>query len=108
MSEVVLERVIKRKITTWIKKVVENNKQATYWMPAGNLFSSSLPDYMLLYRGLLICIEAKSSIGKPTILQSKMAEKLRAAGAIYFVVSNDEELENVKQYVSRAGSSESN
>jgi hypothetical protein len=107
-SDVVLERVIKRQISSWLKKFVAEHDDAHYWMPAGNLFSSSLPDYMLLYKGSLICIEAKSSVGKQTELQKVVAAKIVAAGGKYIIIRDKAGIDGLSEQVSWQGSTQFN
>ena len=58
---------------------------ATYGMGRGGV-----PDIICCYRGRFIAIECKAGAGKTTALQERELERIRYAGGVAIVVSDDE------------------
>jgi len=72
------------------KKVVDILKKhgAYYFFPAtGGFGRSGVPDIVCCYNGLFLAIECKAGNNKPTALQEKELEKIRAAYGVAMVVS---------------------
>ncbi len=86
------EGKVKKKIDTILK-----NYGIWFFKPRGTILGrSGIPDYICLYNGIMIAIEAKAGKNKPTALQVKELNDLKRNGAITLVIneSNLEELED--------------
>jgi len=74
------------------KKVVELLKSfnAYYFYPVtGGFGRSGVPDIVCCINGNFIGIECKAGSNKPTPLQSKNLEDIRAAGGFAFIANED-------------------
>ena len=70
-----------------------------HWMycpPGGAFGKAGAPDFLFLYKGILIAIEAKAGDNTPTKLQLKRLNELKQQGAIAAVVRG-ENLERMDQ-----------
>lgn len=67
-----------------------------YCPPGGAFGRAGIPDFLILYKGVLIAIEAKAEDGKPTKLQMKRLNELKEMGAIAAIVKG-ENLERMDQ-----------
>jgi len=77
------------KVKTKIKAVLKKHG-VYYTMPIGGAFSNiGTPDFLVCHKGYFIGIEAKAGKNKPTALQEKHMEDIRAAGGIAFVINED-------------------
>lgn len=68
-------------------------KRAGVWSctPVGSMYGSNgIPDYLACVNGRMLGIEVKAAGGKPTPLQLKVHEDMRAAGAVVLVVGPDD------------------
>jgi len=72
------------------KKVVDILKQygVYYFFPAtGGFGRSGVPDIICCCRGEFIAIECKAGDNKPTVLQEREIEKIKASGGVAVVVN---------------------
>jgi Holliday junction resolvase len=72
------------------KKVVDILKQygVYYFFPAtGGFGRSGVPDIICCCRGEFIAIECKAGDNKPTALQEREIEKIKASGGVAVVVN---------------------
>lgn len=76
------------KVKRFIKKFMKiHAPDAWQYCPMGGPFGKAgAPDFLFLWRGVLIAIEAKAQNGVVTPLQRTTLEKLRAQGAVCAVV----------------------
>ena len=81
-----------------VKKVVVAQRKklcAYYFYPVtGGYGQSGVPDIVGCYEGLFFGIECKAGKNKPTPLQEKNLEQIRAAGGLNMVV-NETNMNNV-------------
>ena len=74
------------------KKAVQVRKElsAYYFYPVtGGYGRSGVPDIVVCYKGLFIGIECKAGKNKPTPLQEKNLDEIRAAGGTALVINED-------------------
>ena len=74
------------------KKATQHLKQlgAYYFYPVtGGFGRSGVPDIVACYQGLFFGIECKAGKGKPTALQQKNLDDIKAAGGFDMVVNED-------------------
>lgn len=57
--------------------------------------SSGMPDRIFLYKGILVGIEIKNSIGKPSKLQLKKLEQINKSGGLGLIVRDLEEVKTI-------------
>lgn len=83
------------KVKAAVKKLLDSYG-AYYFMPAtGGFGKSGVPDIVGCYKGEFFAVECKAGNNKPTALQEKQMEKIRAADGTALVINEDnlEELE---------------
>ena len=79
------EAKVKRTATRHLKQL-----GAYYFYPVtGGFGRSGVPDIIACYQGLFFGIECKAGNNKPTALQKKNLEDIRAAGGFDLVVNED-------------------
>lgn len=79
------ETKVKAKISKILKEF-----GVLYFMPRGTTFGKSgVSDYICLYEGYFISIEAKSGKNKPTSLQEIWLAQVKEHGGISLVVNED-------------------
>jgi len=88
------EGEVKKKITALLKQ-----RNVYYFMPVQTGYGSTGLDYHCCYRGRAFFIEAKAPGKKPTDRQWDTIVKVRAAGAMAFVVYDAETLAPVEQWL---------
>ena len=85
-----LERSIKKRIRIILNKYRSHNLYV--YMPVPGGYGESTLDYLGFLYGHGFAIEAKKPGGKPTPRQKGIIERIEASGAVVFVVSDDEGL----------------
>jgi Holliday junction resolvase len=89
-----LEKSVKEKI----KKILKQYG-AWYCMPIGTRFGKSgVPDFICCYKGHFLAVEAKSSAGKPTALQSYEMAKIDQNDGTTMVI-NDKNIEGLEEWL---------
>lgn len=79
------EAKVKKKATQHLKAL-----GAYYFYPVtGGFGRSGVPDIVACYKGLFFGIECKAGKGKPTALQQKNLDDIKAAGGFDMVVNED-------------------
>lgn len=79
------EGKVKQKITALLKRF-----GAWYFMPRGTaLGRSGIPDYICLFHGVFIAIEAKAGKNTPTALQKRELTAIREAGGMALVINEN-------------------
>jgi Holliday junction resolvase len=79
------EAKVKRKVVAQLKEL-----GAYYFYPVtGGYGRSGVPDVIGCYKGLFFGIECKAGKNKPTPLQQKNLEEIRAAGGLDMIVNED-------------------
>ena len=79
------EAKVKRTVTSYLK-----NMGAYYFYPVtGGYGRSGVPDIVVCYKGLFVGIECKAGNNKPTPLQEKNLDEIRAAGGTALVINED-------------------
>lgn len=82
------EGKVKKFIDKYMK---EHFPEAWKYNPPGGAFGKAgVPDKLFLYKGVFIAIEAKAEGGKPTALQMKNLNELKAQGAIAAIVKGED------------------
>lgn len=77
------------KVKAAIKKLLDENN-IYYFMPAtGGYGRSGVPDFIGCARGRFFSIEAKAGKAKPTALQLREMERIKAAGGLAFVINEE-------------------
>lgn len=77
------------KVKAAIKKLLDENN-IYYFMPAtGGYGRSGVPDFIGCARGKFFSIEAKAGKAKPTALQLREMERIKAAGGLAFVINEE-------------------
>jgi len=77
------------KVKAAIKKLLDENN-IYYFMPAtGGYGRSGVPDFVGCARGRFFSIEAKTGKAKPTALQLREMERIKAAGGLAFVINEE-------------------
>ena len=85
------EALVKAKISKTLQEL-----GAWYFMPPANGYGrAGIPDFIGCLRGRLIAIEAKAKKNKPTALQLRELDRIRAAGG-YAIVVNEENVDELK------------
>ena len=75
------------KVKAKVKKVLDEYG-AYYFMPAtGGFGKSGVPDIVGCYKGHFFAVECKAGDNRPTALQEKQMEKIRAANGATFVIN---------------------
>ena len=90
-----------------VKKFIRQNMIAMFpgiWMycpPGGAFGKAGVPDFLFLYKGVMIAIEAKAEDGKPTKLQMKRLNELKEMGCIAAIVKgeNQNRLDQIRKAV---------
>ena len=79
------EKAVKNRIDVILKEL-----GAWYFKPSANGYGrSSIPDFIGSLKGQLIAIEAKAKGNKPTVLQARELEKIRASGGFAKVIDEN-------------------
>ena len=79
------EAKVKKVVVKYLKEL-----GAYYFYPVTSGFGrSGVPDIVACYKGLFFGIECKAGKGKPTALQQKNLEDIKAAGGFDWVVNED-------------------
>lgn len=79
------EAKVKKVVVKYLKEL-----GAYYFYPVtGGFGRSGVPDIVACYKGLFFGIECKAGKGKPTALQQKNLEDIKAAGGFDWVVNED-------------------
>lgn len=74
------------KVKAKIKKILKEY-DVYYAMPMGTGYGNSgVPDFLCCVNGQFLGIEAKANGGKPTALQEKNLEEIKAAGGVSVVI----------------------
>ena len=85
------EAIVKLKIANTLKEL-----GCWYFMPPANGYGrAGIPDFIGCMNGLLIAIEAKAGKNKPTALQLREIDRIKAAGG-YAIVVNEENVDDLK------------
>lgn len=85
-----------------VKKFIRQHLKAMFpgsWVycpPGGAFGRAGVPDFLILYKGVMIAIEAKADDGRPTKLQLKRLNELKEMGCIAAIVKG-ENLERMDQ-----------
>lgn len=93
------EGKVKRKISNLLKTYAPD---LWYDMPVPSGFGKSTLDYVCCYYGRFFSIEAKAAGKKPTERQNAMIRQMEAAGGKTFVVSDEESLDTLRQWLETA------
>lgn len=86
---------VKRKVSAYLKSLGDS---CYYFMPVQMGYGASALDYMGAYKGKAFAIETKAHGNHPTALQMFTIQRMRNAKMAVFVVSTDEELEDMKRW----------
>ena len=79
------EAKVKKKAVRILKEL-----SAYYFYPVtGGYGRSGVPDIVVCYKGLFVGIECKAGNNKPTPLQEKHLDEIRAAGGTALVINED-------------------
>lgn len=79
------EAKVKKVVVKYLKEL-----GAYYFYPVtGGFGRSGVPDIIVCYKGLFFGIECKAGKGKPTALQQKNLDDIKAAGGFDWVVNED-------------------
>lgn len=79
------EKLVKNRIDAILKEL-----GAWYFKPSANGYGrSSIPDFVGNLNGLFFAIEAKAKGNKPTALQARELERIKAAGGFAKVINED-------------------
>ena len=85
------EALVKAKIAKTLQEL-----ECWYFMPPANGYGrAGIPDFIGCMNGLLIAIEAKAGKNKPTALQLREIDRIKAAGG-YAIVVNEENVDDLK------------
>lgn len=77
------------KVKAAIKKLLDEHN-IYYFMPAtGGYGRSGVPDFIGCARGRFFSIEAKAGKAKPTALQLREMERIKASGGLAFVINEE-------------------
>jgi len=77
------------KVKAAIKKLLDEHN-IYYFMPAtGGYGRSGVPDFIGCARGRFFSIEAKAGKAKPTALQLREMERIKAGGGLAYVINED-------------------
>jgi Holliday junction resolvase len=77
------------KVKASVKKLLDQHG-IYYFMPAtGGYGRSGVPDFIGCARGRFFSIEAKAGKAKPTALQLREMERIKAAGGLAFVINEE-------------------
>lgn len=88
------EKKVKDKVVSVLK-----DEGAYYFFPATHGFGrSGVPDIIACVNGLFLAIECKAGKNKPTLLQVREIERIRACGGVA-VVANEENWDMVRELV---------
>lgn len=86
------EAKVKKTVVKYLKEM-----DAYYFYPVtGGFGRSGVPDIVACYKGLFFGIECKAGKGKPTALQQKNLDDIKAAGGFDWVV-NEENMHDTKK-----------
>ena len=87
-----------KKVKTKVEAVLKS-EDVYYFFPAtGGYGRSGVPDIVACVNGVFIGIECKANGGKPTALQVRELERIRAAGG-YAIVVNEENWDMVRPLI---------
>jgi Holliday junction resolvase len=79
------EKKVKTKVVAILKEL-----RAYYFYPvSGGYGASGIPDIVGCYNGKFFAIECKAGMNKPTPLQEKNLNSIKATGGITLVVNED-------------------
>ena len=72
-----------------------------YYMPANNGYGRhGIPDFVAIVKGQFVGIEVKADKSKkPTPLQLRCGEEIKAAGGTWFLVYDDDTLAQLAAYI---------
>lgn len=85
------EKLVKNRIDAILKEL-----GVWYFKPSANGYGrSSIPDFIGCLEGGFIAIEAKAKGNKPTVLQAREIERIKAAGGFAKVI-NEENVDGLK------------
>ena len=87
------------KVKVKITKLLKGYKGLYYFMPVPHGYQKRTVDYLVCYCRRFIAIEAKKPKGKPTAMQGFTMREITNAGGETFVVTNDEELLVLKEFL---------
>ena len=77
------------KVKAAVKKLLDQHK-VYYFMPVtGGYSRNGIPDFVGCVRGKFFAIETKAGKAKPTALQLREMERIKAGGGIAFVINED-------------------
>ena len=87
---------VKKKVADLLKKY-----RVWYYMPANNGYGKhGIPDFVAILHGQFVGIEVKADrTKKPTALQVRCGEEIKAAGGAWFLVYDDETLASLAAYI---------
>lgn len=87
-----------KKVKTKVEAILKD-EQVYYFFPAtGGYGRSGVPDIVACVNGVFLGIECKANGGKPTALQVRELERIRAAGG-YAIVVNEENWDMVRPLI---------
>ncbi len=88
------EGKIKRKVTELLR-----DNDIWYFFPGNNGFGKSgIPDIIAIVGGRFVGIECKADpTKKPTELQKRCGEEIKAAGGLWFLIRSVEDLREVEE-----------
>lgn len=90
------EKKVKNKVVAVLKQ-----HGAYYFYPIGGAYSAGgVPDIVACHRGVFIGIECKAGKNKPTKLQERNLDMIRAAGGIALVV-NEQNIGDVAEILTQ-------
>lgn len=96
MGAITPEKRIKNKLSTMLKY----HNVWYFYPPTNGMGKSGLPDVICNLNGLFVGIECKADhTKKPTALQLRCAEQIKAAGGYWFLVYDDISLGQVEQFL---------
>lgn len=77
------------KVKAAVKKLLDQHN-IYYFMPAtGGYGRSGIPDFVGVARGRFFAIETKAGKAKPTALQLRELDRIKASGGLAFVINED-------------------
>jgi len=81
-----------------VKKLLDQYPHYRH-MPVPVGYGAQTLDFLICSLGLFIAVETKAPGKKPTPRQEQCIREITAAGGAVFIVSNDVELEHLKQFM---------
>lgn len=84
-----------------VNRLLDKYKGMYRHMPVPYGYGASTLDYLICFRGRFLAIETKAPGKKPTDRQKMIADQIRAAGGVVFIIDGDtteleEHLESIK------------